>query len=236
MVVPKIIAELAQGKITIVSGLALGIDSLVHSTTLKNNGVTWAVIGSGLDKKHLYPASNKKLAEMIIEKGGAIISEYPPGIEGFKSNFPHRNRIIAGISLATVVIEAAEDSGALITAKAALEANRDIFAVPGSIFNPASIGPNNLIKMGAYPVTCGEDILAKLNLTKAKHFIENKKILPETKEEAEILEHLKSGPLHIDELLRITKIPLPILSSTLTMMEMKGKVKDIGGMNYILTY
>lgn len=234
MVVPKIIAELARNKITIISGLALGVDSLVHQITLKNNGITWAIIGSGLDKDHLYPASNKRLAEVIIEKGGAIISEYPTKTAGFKSNFPHRNRIIAGISLATIVIEAAENSGALITAKAALETNRDVFAVPGSILNPASIGPNNLIKMGAYPVTCGEDVLNKLNLTKAINFVENKKILPDTKEEAIILEHLKRGPVHIDTLLRATKLPLPILSSTLTMMEMKGKVRDAGGMNYIL--
>lgn len=236
MVIPKIIADLARNKITIVSGLALGVDSFVHKTTLQNNGITWAITGSGLDREHLYPVSNYRLSEEIIEKGGAAISEYPTGTEGFKSNFPHRNRIIAGISLATIVIEAAESSGALITAKSALDANRDVFAVPGSILNPASIGPNNLIKMGAYPATCGEDVLNKLNLTKAANFVKNKKILPDTKEEAIILEHLKPGPIHIDELLRATDLPLPVLSSTLTMMEMKGKVRDVGGMNYILAY
>jgi DNA processing protein len=236
LIVPKILADLARSKMTIVSGLALGVDSLVHRTTLRNNGVTWAIIGSGLDKEHVYPASNQRLAEEIVENGGAVISEYPIGTEGFKSNFPHRNRIIAGISLATVVIEAAETSGALITARLALEANREVFAVPGSITNPASIGPNNLIKMGAYPATCSEDVLNKLNLTKAADFVKNKKILPETREEAAILEKLSSEPTHIDELHSATGLPLPLLSSTLTMMEMKGKVRDLGGMNYVLAY
>ncbi len=236
MSVPKIVAELARNKITIVSGLALGVDSLAHRITLKNEGFTWAITGSGLDKNHIYPASNQKLAEEITEKGGALISEYPIGTEGFKSNFPHRNRIIAGISLATVVIEAAETSGALITARAALEANRDVFAVPGSILNPGSVGPNNLIKMGACPATCSEDILNRLNLTKAASFVKNKNTVADTKEEAIIIEQLKQGPFHIDELHRLTTLPLATLSSALTMMEMKGRVKDIGGMNYILAY
>jgi len=236
LVVPKIVAVLAQNKITIISGLALGVDSLAHQTTLRNNGVTWAIIGSGLDRAHIYPASNQRLAEIIVEKGGAVISEYPVGTEGFKSNFPHRNRIIAGISLATVVIEAAETSGALITAKLALEANREVFAVPGNITNPASVGPNNLIKMGAYPVTSAEDVLNKLDLTKSEQFVQNKKILPDTKEEAIVLTHLNANPLHIDELHRLTQLPISSLSSTLTMMEMKGKVRDLGGMNYVLAY
>ncbi len=236
MVAPRIVAELAQSQMTIVSGLALGVDSLVHQTTLRNNGITWAIIGSGLDDEFLYPVSNKRLAQEIVNRGGAVISEYATGTEGFKSNFPHRNRIIAGISLATVVIEAAETSGALITARAALEMNREIFAVPGSVFNPASAGPNNLIKMGAYPAISGEDVLNRLNLTKTAEFVKNKKIIPDTKEEAEILKYLSHEPLHIDDLHLNTNIPLAILSSTLTMMEMKGKVRDVGGMNYILAY
>jgi DNA processing protein len=160
----EIVAPLVNNRIVIVSGLALGIDAIAHQTTLDNNGITIAVLGGGVDKKTIAPASHAKLAEQIIASGGAIISEYPPEFTPTIYSFPARNRIIAGLSLGTLVIEAADKSGALITAKCALDYNRDVFAVPHAINSPTGIGPNNLIKMGAKVVTKAEDILEAFSL------------------------------------------------------------------------
>ncbi|MBU4331651.1 DNA-processing protein DprA [Patescibacteria group bacterium] len=233
-VTPDIVEELAKNGITVVSGLALGVDALAHEITIKNSGRTIAVLGSGLDNQNIYPFHNRFLAEKIIANDGLVITEYPPGTLPLKQHFPHRNRIIAGLSLGVLVIEAAKESGALITAKYALDQNRDVFAVPGSIYNKTSQGPNNLIKMGAKPVTSGFDILDTLNLVHAASFIETKQIIPDTKEEGLLLDHLSKEPIHIDELVRESKLSTPEVTSTLTMMEMKGKVRNLGGMNYVL--
>lgn len=159
---PLITNDLVQAGLTIVSGLAKGIDTLTHQTALKFHGRTIAVLGSGLDKKSIYPFVNQPLAEEISQNG-AVISEFPIGTQPLAQNFPQRNRIISGLSLGVLVIEAPGKSGALITAKNALEQNRDVFAIPGSIMNKNSLGPNNLIKMGAKLVNQTNDILDELN-------------------------------------------------------------------------
>ena len=159
---PYFVKTLAKTGLTIISGLALGVDGLAHQATLDVHGRTIAVLGSGLN--NIYPSAHKKLAEDIIKSGGAVISEYSPDKQPSKTTFPARNRIIAGLCLGILVIEAPEKSGALITARFALEQGREVFAVPGSIYSKNSIGTNQLIKMGARPVTKPEDILQGLNL------------------------------------------------------------------------
>jgi DNA processing protein len=232
--VASLIAEgLAQNGIAIVSGMAFGIDAIAHETAVKNNGQTIGVLGSGIDEKSFYPKQNLRLMDEIINKNGIIISEYPAGVASLPQNFPHRNRIISGISLGTVVVEAAAKSGSLITARFALDQNREIFAVPGNIFSDVSAGPNNLIKMGAKPVSSAKDVLDALSLSQAADFKESRKIIPDTAEEKIILEHLAHDPLHIDELKRLTNLDIKTLSGVLTMMEMKGKTKNLGGMNYV---
>ena len=154
-----ITASLGAAGITIVSGLALGIDSLAHRAALEANAPTIAVLGSGIDEMSIYPSSNRGLARRIKDSGSVVVSEYPPKTPAMKEHFPQRNRIISGLSKGIVVIEAQEKSGALITARFALEHNRDVFAVPGSIFSLSSAGTNSLIQEGAKLVSCGEDIL-----------------------------------------------------------------------------
>ncbi|KKR21305.1 MAG: hypothetical protein UT48_C0010G0053 [Parcubacteria group bacterium GW2011_GWE2_39_37] len=227
--------ELARNGLTIVSGLALGIDALAHFATLEADGRTIAVLGSGLDRQNIYPASNRYLAEKIIAEGGQLISEYPCGTQPLKHHFPQRNRIVSGLSVGVLVIEAAEKSGAIITSKFALEQNREVFAVPGSIFSTVSAGTNQLIKEGAIPVTAANDILTALDLSAATFYIESKKIIPETDEEKTILSFLNSEARHIDELSRLTRLQPSALSSTLMIMEMKGMVKNLGGMQYVLS-
>jgi DNA processing protein len=230
----RLIADLVGHKLTITSGLAVGIDTIAHHAALNAKGKTIAVLGSGLDKQSVYPSSNRYLADKITTNGGLIISEFPIGTQPLKYNFPMRNRIISGLSLGTLVIEAQQKSGALITAAHALEQNREVFAVPGNIFSPNSIGPNSLIRQGAKIVLSVNDIIETLALSQAVNFIENKKIIPETAEEKIILSNLTYEPIHINELIRLTKLDTRIINSTLTIMEMKGMVRNLGGMMYIL--
>jgi len=162
-ITPIITSELSKSGITIVSGLAKGIDTIAHKTAIENNGRTIAVLGSGIDTNSIYPTINKYLAEKIIENG-AVISEFPINTKPLPQNFPQRNRIVSGLSLGILVIEAPEKSGAMITARNALEQNRDVFAIPGHILSNNSLGPNSLIKMGAKLVTKTSDILEELNI------------------------------------------------------------------------
>lgn len=233
-ITPQIASDLVKNGFTIISGLALGVDALAHKTTVDCGGKTIAVLGSGIDEQSIYPTQNRYLASEIIKNGGAVISEYPVGTLALPGNFPFRNRIISGLSLGTLVIEAAEESGALITAKYALDQNREVFAIPGSIFNPTSLGPNKLIKMGARVVTSINDILETLNLANATEFIKNRKILPESPEEEKILNILTQEPLHIDKIILGSELDAAKVGAILTLMEMKGLVKNLGGMNYIL--
>lgn len=230
----EIVSVLAQNGITIVSGLALGIDALAHQACLNVQGQTAAVLGSGIDWQNIYPSSNRHLAQKIIENSGCLISEYPLGTGPAKFTFPVRNRIISGLAIGTLVIEAPESSGALITAKHALEQNREVFALPGSIYHKNSVGANNLIKQGAKMVTSAQDILEELNLQAATQFIVNQKLIPDSREEEIILKILTKEPLHIDKIAEFSKLKINVLSGLLVIMEMKGMVRDLGGKNYVL--
>lgn len=228
-------AKLVNIGITIVSGMAMGIDSISHNIAVAAKKPTIAVLGSGLDNKSIYPSINRRLSDEIIAAGGAIISEYPIGTMPLRHHFPQRNRIISGLSLGVIVIEAKKQSGALITARHALEQNREVFAVPGNIFSESSEGANNLIKKGAKLVNSIEDILEELNLKGIKNFQEAQKIIGDTPNEEIILKFLsKDNPVHIDKLAKLSQLDSAIASATLSVMEIKGKIKNIGGMNYIL--
>ncbi|HEY93603.1 MAG TPA: DNA-protecting protein DprA [Dehalococcoidia bacterium] len=227
----EITADLARNRITIVSGLARGIDSVAHRSALEAGGRTIAIFACGLDI--VYPAENAELARRIIQNG-AVMSEYPLGIKPRSDYFPRRNRIMSGMSLGVLVIEAGESSGAIITANIALEQNREVFAVPGSILSSASKGTNRLIQEGAKLVRDYTDILEELNLTAVARQIEIKELLPETDTEAVLIKQLGAEPVHIDEVCRSSGLPVSTVSSTLAMMELKGMVKQVGAMHYSL--
>ncbi len=226
-----LVAGLVVNGITVVSGLARGIDAVAHRTALEDGGRTIAVMASGIDK--VYPPEHRDLAREIVAGRGAIISDYPFGAEPESSHFPARNRLISGLSLGVIVIEAGERSGALITARFALEQNREVFAVPGNIHSPVSVGTNRLIQQGGKLVMRVEDILEELNLRMAAEQAVAQVVLPETAEEAALISQLSSQPVHVDELGRLTGMPMSLISSTLTMMELKGMIQQVGGMNYI---
>jgi len=221
---------LAENGITVVSGLARGIDTAAHRAALDAGGRTLAVLGSGLDI--MYPSENRRLAAEIAAHG-AVISEFALGTQPDGVNFPRRNRIISGLSAAILVVEAGDTSGALITAEFALEQGRDVFAVPGNIFSPASRGPNRLISDGAKPACELRDLLEELNLEMAAEHLEARGAIPESETEAAILRCLGHEPLHIDEIRRAVCLPMSVVSSTLTMLELKGLARQAGGMNYV---
>ena len=233
--VSSLVGDLARSGITIVSGMAIGIDAFSHQATLENNGRTIAVLGSGIDQKSIRPVVNWRLAQEIISSGGVIVSEYPVGTLPLKHHFPNRNRLISGLSLGVLVIEADQKSGALITANYALEQNREVFSVPGDIYSSVSRGTNKLIKMGAKLVTSAQDILEELNLHTSNKIRLDKEIIPDTIEEEEILKYLSNAPIHINKLIQLSQMDVSIINSTLTLMEIEGKVKDLGGMNYVLS-
>lgn len=233
-VTQEIVRELGNNGFNIVSGLALGIDTEAHFTAVSNNLPTFAVLGSGLSSKNIYPSTNRYLAEKIIEKNGIIFSEYPINMIPLRHNFPQRNRIISGLSLGSLIIEAGQKSGALITAQFALEQNREIFTIPGSIFSKTSIGTNNLLKKGAHPITSTQDILDILNLGEVTNFKETKKILPDNPFEEKLLQHISKEPIHIDKLTQLTNLKAQEINSTLINMELKGKIKNLGNMSFIL--
>lgn len=226
-----LVSGLVVNGITIVSGLARGIDAIAHRTALEEGGRTIAVMASGIDK--VYPPEHRDLARDIVAGHGALVTDYPFGAEPESNHFPARNRLISGLSLGVVVIEAGEKSGALITARFALEQNREVFAVPGNIHSPVSIGTNRLIQQGGKLVMRVEDILEELNLKMVSEQAVAKVMLPETAEEAALISQLSSQPVHVDELGRLTGMPVSLVSSTLTMMELKGMVQQVGGMNYV---
>ena len=222
---------LARNGITIVSGLARGIDGVAHRAALEADGRTIAVMGCGIDR--VYPPEHRDLAHAIVAGQGALVTDFPLGTEPSSANFPARNRLISGLSLGVVVIEAGERSGALITARFALEQDREVFAVPGNINSPVSVGTNRLIQQGAKLVMGIEDILEELNLRMASEQAAAQVVLPDSAEEAALLSQLSTQPLHVDDLGRLTGMPSYLISSTLTMMELKGMVQQVGGMNYV---
>ncbi|MFA6612256.1 MAG: DNA-processing protein DprA [Dehalococcoidales bacterium] len=223
---------IAQTGLTVISGLARGVDTIAHQAALEAGGRTIAVCATGLDI--IYPASNHVLAEKISRQG-AIVSEYPPGTRPRPEYFPRRNRIMSGLSLGVVVTEARHESGALITARLALDYNRDVFAVPGSIYSPNSLGTNALIGEGAKLVGSVNDILEEINLFPAIPLKKAVSIKPESRTEKLLVDALATEPLHIDEIVRNTGLPASEVSSTLAMMELKGWVKQVGVMCYALS-
>jgi DNA processing protein len=229
-VTEEIATTLAHNGVTIVSGLARGVDAVAHSAALKAGGRTLAVLGSGVDR--IYPPEHRGLAEKIMSQG-AVLSDYAPGTPPESANFPPRNRIISGLSLAVVVIEAAETSGALITSSFAAEHGREVFAVPGNIFAPQSKGTNRLIANGAKPMLAVQDILEALDLTRNIERREIRKVLPADPTEAALFQLIGAEPLHVDDIRAQTGLPIDRVSSTLTMMELKGMVRQVGGMQYV---
>jgi DNA processing protein len=221
---------LAQNGITVVSGLARGVDAIAHDAALKNGGRSFAVFGCGVDR--IYPPENHHLAERIIERG-ALLSDYAPGTPPDAINFPPRNRIISGLSLATVIIEAGETSGALITATFAAEQGREVLAVPGNIHAPQSKGTNRLISQGARSMLRVEDILEAIKIDQVQARQEARKILPADALEAAILPLMSAEPLHIDEIQAQSGLSIDKVSATLTILELKGMVRQVGGMNYV---
>jgi len=229
--VTRITPTLAEQGLTIVSGLALGIDTLAHRSALQAGGRTIAVLGSGLDV--LYPSENRALAEKIVANG-AVVTEYAMGTQPDAFNFPARNRIISGLALGTLVVEAGEKSGALITSHFAVDQNREVFAFPGRISDKQSAGCNRLIRRGEAKLVSGpEDILEELNLSYSPRQLPME---PEGATPAEkiILAVLSTEPVHIDEIGRQTALPAPEVSSTLTMLELRNAIRHVGSMHYVL--
>jgi len=220
---------LAGHGLTVVSGLARGVDALAHQSALQAGGRTIAVLGSGVDV--IYPPEHRQLADAIIENG-AIISDYPLGTQPEGVNFPPRNRIISGLSLATVVVEAGERSGALITADFAVEQGRDVFAVPGNILSPASKGTNRLIQKGAYALVSPQDVLDLLELSHVEEYKAARQALPADTTEAKILQTMDYEPVHVDEICNEVGLAVEKVTAALTMMELKGLVQHVGGMRY----
>ncbi|MFQ5857493.1 MAG: DNA-processing protein DprA [Anaerolineae bacterium] len=227
----RLVSDLATNGVTIVSGLAQGIDSHAHKAALEADGRTIAVLAHGLDQ--VYPPQNRSLAAKIVERG-ALVSEFALGTRPEAKNFPARNRIISGISLGTLVVEAGKRSGALITAEFAAEQGRDVFAVPGNIFAAGAAGTNRLIQSGAKMALSVEDILEELNLTMIGAFQQAREIVPDNEMESRLLEHLSDDPIHVDELGQVAGMPISEVSSALTLMELKGMVRQVGGMNYVV--
>ncbi len=237
-IVQSLVPHLTKNEIEIVSGLALGIDALAHQAAIEAGGRTLAVLASGLKDNDIYPYQNRALAKDIVKSGGALISEYPPGTPAYKQNFPLRNRLIAGLSQATLVVEAGQKSGSLITARYALEENREVLAVPGSIFSYFSIGTNWLVKSGAKTITEASDILEIFKIsteplmspqaaTKINTFLgktEAEKIIYAILKNV----HDKSERITADEINKKTKLDMATINSTLSILEIEGLAENNG--------
>ncbi len=233
-VTEKLIGGLGGYPIAIISGLALGIDSLAHNAALKAGLPSVAVPGSGLDWKVLYPRSNVNLAKRILESGGALLSEFEPSTRAALYTFPQRNRIMAGMSHATLLVEAGEKSGTLITARLVSEYNRELLVVPGSIFSPTSAGVHQFLKLGATPVTGSADILSALNLDTKCPSEELRNLAELSDGERKIYEIVSAGEISRDELVEFLEIPVHQASALLSMMELKGLIKeDLGAIHLI---
>ena len=223
--------DLVRHGVTIVSGLARGVDAVAHRAALDAGGRTIAVLGSGLDR--VYPPEHSALAAEIAMHG-AVVSEFPLGTKPDAPNFPIRNRVISALSLGTLVVEAGDTSGALITAARALEQNREVFAVPGSIFAPRSAGTNNLIRRGeAKLVGRVEDILEELPVDVAPQQLAMELVLAHDGTDERLLQHIGQDPVHVDILTRLADLPVSVVSSTLAMLELRGVVRQISPMQYV---
>ena len=226
--------QLSQRGITVVSGMARGIDTAAHKGALEGGGKTIAVLGCGLD--YIYPPENRELMNKIL-KNGLILSEYPVGTIPDARNFPARNRIISGISCGTVVIEANIKSGSLITANFALEQNREVFAVPGPIYSKLSAGTNNLIKQGAKLVSSVEDILEELNI-EVENYVENNEKEENiynnlNSDEYRIISEISTMPIHLDNIIKYTGFTIDKINTIITMLELKGLIKQLPGKQFV---
>jgi DNA processing protein len=226
-------SELARKGLVLVSGLALGTDSFVHEATVEAGGITLAVLGSGVDRLSLYPRAHHGLAERIIATGGALLSEYPPGFLPTAYSFPARNRIIAGLTRATLVTEAPRESGALITARAALDYNREVLAVPHPITSPTGEGTNLLIQQGAHVILKAADVLEVLDIKDIEQTLKSPQPSTLSPDDTKILALLSKEPIHIDRITKDSGLPSTKVSSTLLLLEMKGYIKNTGGHYYI---
>jgi DNA processing protein len=223
--------DLVRSGATVVSGLARGIDGESHRAALEAGGRTIAVMACGLDR--VYPSEHRNLAREIAQNG-ALISDYPLGTKPEARNFPPRNRIISGLSLGVVVVEAGEKSGALITVDFAIDQGREVFAVPGNVLSRSSKGCNRLIQNGAKMVLGVDDVLEELNMTMIEQHTEVRAVIPADETEAQLMALVSEEPRHVDEICRQSQLPVQQVSSTLAMMELKGMVRQVGGMQYVL--
>jgi len=221
----KLIEGLRGYPIVIVSGLALGLDSIAHRAAIKSGLQTIAFPGSGISRKVLYPATNVQLAEDIVKAGGALISEHEPDFRATTWSFPQRNRLMAGVSKATLIIEAEEKSGTLITARLALDYNREVYAVPGNIFSFSSFGTNRLIREGATPITKSVDLLSALGFSVEKKMSDENAFLDCSNEERKVLEILRE-PISRDELARNVDFPIHQLNTIISLLEIKGLISE----------
>ena len=226
----EVAVTLARNGVTLISGLARSVDAIAHQAALTAGGRTIAILGNGVDR--IYPPENRRLADQIIAKG-ALISDYPPGTPPDASNFPLRNRIISGLSLAVVVVEAGKTSGALITAAFAADQGREVFAVPGNITAPQSQGTNRLIFNGARPLLDPREILPALERTLVSQHREARVILPTDAFEVQLYAAIGNEPLHVDEIRASTDMPLEQGTSTLALMELKSMVRQVGRMHFV---
>ena len=222
---------LAANRVSVISGLARGIDTIAHRAALDAGGRTVAVLANGLDS--IYPPENARLADEMTEQG-ALVTDYPLGTKPRADFFPRRNRIMSGVALGTLVVEGDYDSGAMITARYAIEQGREVFVVPGSIFSPQSRGPHSLLKDGATPVASANDVLEALNLTMVGAQLDFGRAMPATDPaERALMAALSREPRHIDEIARAAGLAAGTVSGTLALLELKGLVRDLGGMQYV---
>lgn len=215
--------------IVIVSGLALGIDAIAHRAALAAKLLTVAVPGSGLDRAVLYPSANRTLADAIVQAGGALLSEFESDFRATTWSFPQRNRILAGLSDAVLVVEAEQKSGALITSKFATEYNRDVLTIPGSIFSSSSAGPHMLVKLGATPITSPDDLLQALGFSSTKRLAPDARRYDDCSEEEKKVVALLQNPMPKDELIDALDIPVSKVNALLSLMELKGLIKESMG-------
>ncbi len=227
----QLASELAASGLTIVSGLARGIDAEAHQAALEVKGRTVAVLPCGLDA--IYPPEHRRLAAQIVQHG-ALMTVFPLGTKPVGTNFPTRNRVISGLARGVLITEAGVKSGALLTAGYALEQGREVFAVPGNITAHSSAGTNSLIQEGAHPVLSAQDVLDVLNLERITQYVQARASLPAMDgNEQTVLGYLSADPLHIDELTQRCKLPVAVVSSVLVTLELKGMVRQVGTMTYV---
>lgn len=231
LVIDTLIPELVRAGVTIVSGLAYGVDSAAHQATLHAAGTTHAVLGSGVDTMSIAPRNHVRLADDIIAAGGSLISEYPPGTEATRYTFPERNRIMAALTKATLVVEAGAKSGSLITASCAMDIGRDVCAVPHPIHTPNGEGPNTLIKHGAHTITSATDLLTLLDIAPKTQSQSTQ--LPTSRVEQQIYTLLQTEAKHIDEIIALLRLDGTSVMSTISIMEMRGLIRNTGSMMYI---